>query len=210
MNAVTTYQLIGDHAGVSRLAARLGELADKFNLPPQRSAAAFMAAWNSASLGDPRGLQVMEDEFARVSVMGPLPPYYSGLLASIRLQQGEVERALEPLDAVLRSIKEPGVGFFVPEIHRLRGECLLRLDPANFDEAQRELRAAIATAKQQQARMFELRAAISLLRVWAAQGAHEKAIAALTDIVGSFGAEDGPAELTLGRQLLADPAGDAG
>jgi class 3 adenylate cyclase/predicted ATPase len=210
MNAVTTYQLIGDHAGVSRLAARLGELADKFNLPPQRSAAAFMAAWNSASLGDPRGLQVMEDEFARVSVMGPLPPYYSGLLASIRLQQGEVERALEPLDAVLRSIKEPGVGFFVPEIHRLRGECLLRLDPANFDEAQRELRAAIATAKQQQARMFELRAAISLLRVWAARGAHEKAIAALTDIVGSFGAEDGPAELTLGRQLLADPAGDAG
>ena len=45
----------------------------------------------------------MESEFARVSMMGPLPPFYAGLLASVRLEAGQVARALEPLDVILRN-----------------------------------------------------------------------------------------------------------
>jgi hypothetical protein len=51
---------------------------------------------------------------------------------------------------------------FLPEIHRLRAECLLRFDPPNFDEALREFEVAIAAAKQQQSRAFELQAAMGL------------------------------------------------
>jgi class 3 adenylate cyclase/tetratricopeptide (TPR) repeat protein len=204
MNAMTAFQIIGDHGAVSRLAQRMLEVADKFNLPPQRSIATFKSGWIRACEGDlAGGLQVMEAEFPRVSIMGPLPPFYAGLLASVRLETGQVARALEPLDMILRTIKEPGVGFFLPEIQRLRAECLLRLDSANFDEAVGELEAAIVTAKQQQARVFWLRAAIGLSRVWASRGAPEKGIAQLREVVRAFSGDDEPRELAAAREILS-------
>jgi predicted ATPase len=204
MNAMTAYQIIGDRAVVRRLAARMTEIADKFNLPPQRSIATFMIGWLNACEGDlAGGLRVMESEFARVSMMGPLPPFYAGLLASVRLDDGQVERAFEPLDAILRTVKEPGVGFFLPEIYRLRAECLLRLVPEKFDDAAAVFETAIATAKQQQARTFELRAAIGLAQAWAVKGAPHKGSAPLGDIIGAFSEDGGPSELALGRQLLS-------
>jgi class 3 adenylate cyclase/tetratricopeptide (TPR) repeat protein len=205
MNAMTGYEIIGDRAAVSRLAERMIEVADKFNLPPQRSIATFMSGWITACGGNlTEGLQIMDSEFARVSMMGPLPPFYAGLLASVRLEAGQVARALEPLDMILRTIKEPGVGFFLPEIQRLRAECLLRHDPSQFDEAIREFEAAIATAKQQQARVFWLRAAIGLSRAWAAKGAPEEGIAQLQEVVCAFSGDDGPRELAIARQILSD------
>jgi predicted ATPase len=180
------------------------EVADKFNLPPQRSVATFVSGWISASEGDlAGGLQIMEAEFPRVSVMGPNPPWYAGMMSNIRLQDGQFARALEPLDAILKTIKEPGVGFFLPEVHRLRAECLLRMDPANFEVAIRELELAIATGKQQQARLFWLRAAISLSRVWTDKGMPEKGVAPLQEVVSVFSGDDNPPELATARQILA-------
>jgi predicted ATPase len=135
--------------------------------------------------------------------MGPTPPWYAGMMSNIRLQDGQFARALEPLDAILKTIKEPGVGFFLPEIHRLRAECLLRIDPSNFDVAIRELELAIATAKQQQARVFWLRAAISLARVWTDKGMQNKGVAQLQEVVSVFSGDDNPPELATARQILS-------
>ncbi len=115
MNAMTASQIIGDRAAVLRLAQRMLEVADKFNLPPQRSIATFMSGWATACGDDlDGGLQVMEEEFPRVSVMGPLPPFYASLLADVRLKAGQAARALEPLEMMLKTVKEPGVGVFLP------------------------------------------------------------------------------------------------
>jgi predicted ATPase len=205
MNAMTGYEIIGDRTAVARLAQRMIEVADKFNLPPQRSIATFMSGWVTACGGSlTEGLQIMDSEFARVSMMGPLPPFYAGLLAIVRLEAGQVARALEPLDMILRTIKEPGVGFFLPELYRLRAECLLRHDPSQFDEAIREFEAAIATAKQQQARVFWLRAAIGLSRSWAAKAMQKKGADPLQEAIAAFGSgDDEPAELAIARQILA-------
>jgi class 3 adenylate cyclase len=208
MNAMTAYQIIGDRGAVSRLAQRMIELADQFNLPPQRSIATFISGWIDACGADRAGgLKVMESEFARASSTGPMPPFYAALISNIRLLDGQIARALEPLDAILRTIKEPGVGFFLPEIYRLRAECLLRLDPENFDEAVREFETAIATAKQQQARLFWLRAATDLSRASAAKGLHEKCIAPLHEAVSAFSGDDHPVELATARQILSGRSG---
>jgi predicted ATPase len=203
MNAMTGYEIIGNRAAVAQLAQRMIEVADKFNLPPQRSIATFMSGWITACGGNlTDGLQIMDSEFARVSIMGPLPPFYAGLLAIARLEAGQVAQALEPLDMILRTIKEPGVGFFLPEIYRLRAECLLRLEPANFEEAVREFEAAIATAKQQQARIFWLRAAIGLSRACSANGS-KNGIGQLHEAAAAFSGDDNPVELATARQLLS-------
>jgi class 3 adenylate cyclase/tetratricopeptide (TPR) repeat protein len=204
MNAMSGYLMLGDQATVSRLAQRMFEVADKFNLPPQRSVATFVSGWIRAVEGDlAGGLQIMETEFPRVSVMGPNPPFYAGLMSNIRLQDGQLARALEPLDAILKTIREPGVGFFLPEVHRLRAECLLLMDPTNFEVAIRELELAIATGKQQQARLFWLRAAISLSRVWTDKGMPEKGVAPLREAIAVFSGDDNPLELTTARQILS-------
>jgi len=204
MNATQTYQLIGDRVVVLQLTSALTEVADKFNLPPQRSIAAFFSAWARAcGDGVTEGLQAMEAEFARVSTMGPLPQFYAGLLAGVRLEAGLAARALEPLDAFLSTVKEPGVGFYLPEIHRLHGECLLRLDSPRFDEAVRDLETAITAAKQQQAHMFQLRAAISLARAWDAMGAVQKGAAPLREAVSAFSTDDVVSELETAHQFLA-------
>jgi class 3 adenylate cyclase/tetratricopeptide (TPR) repeat protein len=197
MNAMTAYQIVGDRAAVGRLSERVIGLADQFNLPPQKAIATFMSAWVRAVEGDVTGgLQVMEQEFPRVSMMGPLPSFYTALLASIRMANGDAAGALEPLEAILGAVKEPGVGVFIPEIHRLRGECLLRLRPANLDEAMRELQTAVATAGQQQARALQLRAAISLAR------ASEIGASPLREFVGTFSGDDVPPELAVALELL--------
>jgi class 3 adenylate cyclase len=207
MNAMTGYEIIGDRAAVARLARRMIEVSDKFNLPPQRSIGTFMSGWITASGGNlTEGLRIMDSEFARVSIMGPLPPFYAGLLAIARLEAGQVTQALEPLDMILRTIKEPGVGFFLPEINRLRAECLLRLEPTNFEEAVREFEAAIAISKQQQARVFWLRAAIGLSRACSAHGS-KNGIGQLHEAVAAFSRNDDPVELATARQILSGLSG---
>ncbi len=207
MNAMMAYQIIGDRSAVLRLAQRTIQLADKVNLPPQRAIATFLSGWAS-TCGDGLvgGLQVMESEFVRVSIMGHHPPYYAGLLASVRLEAGQAARALELVDTILNTVKEPGVGFYLPELQRLRGECLLLLNPPDFDEAVREFEAAIATARLQNARAFQLRAAIGLARAWAATGALDKGIAPLHEAMGAFDANDDAPELATARQILSGHA----
>jgi tetratricopeptide (TPR) repeat protein len=203
MNALTTYQMIGDRSAVTRLASQMTELADRFDLPSQRSIARFMSAWARACGNElESGLQAMESEFPRVSATGPIPVYYTGLLAGVRLEAGQPRPALELLDGVLKTESEPGVGLYVPEIHRLRGECLLRLAPGDL-AAVRELEAAIAAAKQQQAHAFRLAAAVSLARAWAVAGRPEHGIAHLQEAVGVFDKSDGPAQLAPARAMLS-------
>ena len=146
---------------------------------------------------------LMETEFPRVSGMGPNPPFYAGMMSNILLQDGQLARALEPLDAILKTIREPGVGFFLPEIHRLHAECLLQMDPSNFEGTTRELELAIAIAKQQQARLFWLRAAISLSRVWTDKGMQGNGVAPLREAIAVFSGDDNPAELAVATQILA-------
>ena len=135
--------------------------------------------------------------------MGPMPVYYTGLLAGVRLEAGQAAPAHELLDGVLTTVKEPGVGFYLPQIHRLRGECLLRLDQSNFDDAVREFEAAIAAAKLQQAHAFQLTAAIDLSRAWSSVDQPEKGAMPLREAVDMFTDDDVPVQLATARQILS-------
>ncbi|MBM4263804.1 MAG: hypothetical protein FJ145_20585 [Deltaproteobacteria bacterium] len=203
-NALTVYQMIDDRAAVIRQAPQVIELADKFDLPGPRSLARFFAAWARACGGElDAGLQAMEAEFPRVSAIGPMPVLYAGVLAGVRLEAEQAARALELLDGVLLTVKEPGVGLYLPEIHRLRGECSLRVAQPNFDEAVRDFEAAIETAKLQQARGFQLLAAISLAHAWSSVGRSEKGAMPLREAVSAFTDNDAPAQLETARRILA-------
>lgn len=204
MNALHMYQVIGERKEISRLGRQMIEIADKFNLPVHRSIANFFSGWANAAGGEfDDALRAMESEFARLSATAPLPQYYATLLAGIRLENGNAVQALELLDRTLNTLREPGIGFYVPEMHRLRGECLLRLGSERFDEAIGEFETSIGIAAPQQAHAFELRAAIALARAWAAAGQPSRGTQPLQKAVAAFSGDDGGAELASARQILA-------
>ena len=85
--------------------------------------------------------------------------------ADILLAAGRAADGLAHLDRAIAAIDEPGVGFYLPEIYRLRGECLLALDRANKDEARQAFATARDIARRQGAVIFERRAEASLSEV---------------------------------------------
>src|SRR5262249_49574740 len=97
--------------------------------------------------------------------------YYLALLADARARCGWADDALAALDEADRVGRVTGERLSEPEVHRLRGELLA--DRAT-GPAEESLRAAVAVARDQQARSLELRAAIGLGRVLARWGRGEE------------------------------------
>jgi tetratricopeptide (TPR) repeat protein len=101
-------------------------------------------------------------QIGNATAVGPLPQYYLGLAAEVLLAAGRPADGLAHLDRAIAGIDEPGIGFYLPEIYRLRGECLLALSRDNKDEARSAFVAARDIANRQGAVIFERRAEASL------------------------------------------------
>ena len=97
--------------------------------------------------------------------MGSWPVLYTGLLAERRIEAGQAAQALQLLDDTLASVNEPGVGVYMPEIHRLRGRALMQIDPRNLEDAENEYKSAIRFARKQHASAFHLQAAVDRARM---------------------------------------------
>ena len=81
------------------------------------------------------------------------------------LAAGRPADAHAHLDRAIAAVDEPGVSFYLPEIYRLRGECLLALDRDSRDEARQTFTIACDIASRQGAIIFERRAEASLAEV---------------------------------------------
>lgn len=96
------------------------------------------------------------------------------------------ERAAdEGLTTVQEGLARPQRSVYA-EFHRLRGELMLIKDPRNEDQAERSFREAIAIAREQAARLYELRATTSLARLLRDTGRRDEARAMLAEIYNWF------------------------
>ena len=154
-NIAIGHQLAGDRDAVYAAASRAAALAQKFGLTQWRANSLLQTAWATAvgaGIADAAGL--VDAEIASATASGPLPQYFIGLAAEVLLGAGRAADALAHLDRAIAGIDEPGVGFYVPEIYRLRGECLLALDRNNNNEARQAFVAARDIADRQGAVIF--------------------------------------------------------
>jgi predicted ATPase len=88
------------------------------------------------------------------------------------------------------------------EIHRLKGELLLKQDDSNATEAHGCFQRVIEIARKQSAKLLELRAVTSLARLHAKQGHREQARAMLAEIYGWFTEGFDTADLKDAKALL--------
>ena len=93
-------------------------------------------------------------------------PFFEAVLAEGEAETGKTNSALARLDREIAEIDQTGERWCEAELHRIRGEILLKRDPANTAPAEEAFLTAIAIARQQKARSFELRAALSLAKLY--------------------------------------------
>jgi class 3 adenylate cyclase/tetratricopeptide (TPR) repeat protein/energy-coupling factor transporter ATP-binding protein EcfA2 len=156
-------QLMGDRDATFAAADRAVGLAQKFGLLPWRAGSLLLIAWATAvGAGVADAARLVDAEIGNATATGPLPQYFMGLAAEVLLAAGRSADALTHLDRAIAAVEEPRVGFYLPELHRLRGECLLSLNRGNRTEAQRALLTARDDARRQGATLFEWRAAARL------------------------------------------------
>jgi predicted ATPase len=139
-------------------------------------------------------------------------PHFLTLLAEASGLLGQPEGGLVALEEALTLIEKTGERYYEAELHRQRGELLLLCEAqshqAQSSQAQHDAEAcfqqAIDIARHQQAKSFELRAAMSLARLWQRQGKRQEAYDLLAPIYGWFTEGFDTADLQEARTLLEE------
>jgi predicted ATPase len=125
------------------------------------------------------GLAAYRATGAEVSV-----PYYIALLAKACAIAGRDEEAAPLLDDALQTVETTGERWFAAELHRHKGQLLLR--QGHSKAAERLYCEALSIAKEQVAKLWELRAAMSLARLRRDQGRPTEARDLVAPVYGWF------------------------
>ncbi len=134
-------------------------------------------------------------------------PYVLCLLAEAFMETGRLGEGLGALAQALAAANEHEERFYEAEIHRLKGELLLRQDHSKIAEAQSCFQRAIEIARNQSAKSLELRATMSLARLLAKQDHRDEARAMLSKIYIWFTEGFDTADLKDAKTLLDELAG---
>jgi predicted ATPase len=131
-------------------------------------------------------------------------PYHLALLAEALVRAGRVEEGLGALTEALALVHRTGEGFHGAELQRLRGEFLLRQGAAEgaCREAEACFLRALTIARRQQAKSLELRAAMSLARLYQEQGRAAEARPMLVECYNWFTEGFNTPDLQVAKALL--------
>ncbi|NIO71040.1 MAG: AAA family ATPase [Anaerolineae bacterium] len=139
------------------------------------------------------GMAQMREGMAALQSVG-VRWYLSGTLCSLAEAQakaGHPEEGLTTLAEALALVEQTDERHWEAELYRLKGELLLTQGDeaeaeASFHQAESCFQHAIEVARRQQAKSWELRATVSLARLWQEQGKREEARQMLAEIYGWF------------------------
>ena len=174
---------------VRRRADELVSLSEVQGFPYWLAAGKLLRGWAITEEGHPEtGLAVMRDGLVgwRTTEAGLYMPYNLALLAEAHATAGQPSEALSFVAEALAWSQRTGERWFEAEQHRLKGELLRSPYDGNEDEAGSCLQKALNIARAQSARSWELRAAMSLARLWRDQGRRDEASSLLAPIYGWF------------------------
>jgi predicted ATPase len=185
----------------------LAEIVSRYDLPaPWAGFAVFVQGWAKSSggadasrLAEMRRGVAIEREQGRIWFL----PSFEAALAEAEASAGDIAAGLKRLDDALAELERTEQRWHEAEMHRIRGEILLKRDPADIAAAEQSLQAAIAIAQSQKARSFELRAALSLAKLCHAANRDADAHAVLAPAVEDFLPTQQFPELAEAQTLLA-------
>ena len=196
----------GDCTRAAPNAVELSRLVREHDLPMFRAYGVFLEGWASAASGEiGRGLSDMRRGVELLREQNVL--WFDGLLkialAGAEAKAGDPAHAITILDVELAMCDRTGYRAFEAELHRVRGEILLKQNPANSASAEEALLTAIAVAKQQGTRSFELRAALALAKLYQSTARLTEAHAVLAPALDDFAPTPEMPEIAEAKAVLA-------
>jgi predicted ATPase len=131
-------------------------------------------------------------------------PHLLALLAEAYGKGGQADEGLCVLAEAGATVEKTGERFYEAELYRLKGELLLAQEGKGqkWGEAEESFWHALAVARRQQAKSLELRAAMSLSRLWQRQGKQDEARQLLAEVYGWFTEGFETADLREARRCL--------
>jgi predicted ATPase len=148
-----------------------------------------LQGWADAQRGEAAtGIARIRDGLAAYEATGDrsATPLLLTLLAEALALAGKIEEALAALDDALAKVAVSGAKGWDAEIYRLRGEIVGRLPYPDPAKAEDSFCTALAIAREQGTRGYELRAAMSLARLWREQGRRADARDLLAPLYSAF------------------------
>jgi predicted ATPase len=186
-------------------AAAVAWQADEHGLPYYAAVATLMRGWALAMQDqEEEGIALIRQGLESSLAIGTRQQhgYFLALLAEALNQAGRVEEGLDALEEAMEVAQQTNEPFYEAELYRLRGDALVKAGAVSPSEAESCFHRAIEIAKQQKAKSFELRAVMSLARLWRQQDKREEASAVLADIYDWFTEGFDTADLRDARALL--------
>jgi class 3 adenylate cyclase/predicted ATPase len=113
-------------------------------------------------------------------------PFYLSHLAMAYAELGQLDDAWRCVDDAIETIERSKEKWCEAEVHRIAGEIALKSREPELAKAEAYFERALAVARQQQTKSWELRAAMSMARLWRDQGKRHEARDLLAPVYGWF------------------------
>jgi predicted ATPase len=195
--------LLGDNAGLGERAGQLIAMSTEQSFAYWRALGMVYGGWVRVKDGDvEEGLCLIRSGLTAYRATGAAAwvPFHLGLLARACEIAGQVGKAVTLLDDALQTLERTEERLFAAELYRHKGQLMLQ---QGHSKATEELyRKALSIAKEQEAKLWELRAAMSLARLWRDQGKRAEARDLLAPVYGWFTEGVGTPDLKEAKALL--------
>jgi predicted ATPase len=173
--------------------------------------ATILRGWALAAAGQlEEGIGRMQEGLAKAwaAATEVCAPYWLALLAETYGKRGQSEEGLATLAEALAMVRRTGEQWYEAELYRLTGTLTLQSpvpgSTSHVEEAEACFLKAIEIARRQQAKSLELRAVMSVSRLWQQQGKREEARELLAELYGWFTEGFDTKDLQEAKELLEE------
>jgi predicted ATPase len=199
--------LTGDDAALDRQSAELTAAAVEQGFPLYHAQGTIFRGWAKVRHGNiSEGIDLLHRGLSAYRATGSevWMPQYRAFLATASEMAGQIDEAAALWDDALHNVERTGERWFEAELNRRKGELLLRQQL--WDLAEGLFGKALRIAQEQQAKLWELRAAVSLARLHRDKGRHANARAVLAPVYRWFTEGFDMADLKEAKALLDELA----
>jgi len=173
-----THMLCGNYVAADALADELVVLADEKGVPLRKAEATIRRGCVFALTGRAAdAVQMISSGVTAWRSTGSTvwTPLYMSFLANAFARLGKFDDAWRCIGEAMTAAETTKERWFEADIHRMAGEIALLSGEPDAAKAEGYFERALAVARQQQAKSFELRAAMSMARLWCGRGRRNEA-----------------------------------
>jgi DNA-binding winged helix-turn-helix (wHTH) protein/tetratricopeptide (TPR) repeat protein len=201
--ACTLYAFMNDPSAAAERAREAVAVAEEHGYRQWSAMGRIIASW-AAAVAQPTADALADvitriDEYTRMGILSQLSAFLC-LAASAHLRTGKKQAGMQLLARAEAHMCDTGERWYEAELHRLRGELVQARDPR---KAEASFQHAIGVARAQGAKLWELRASVSLATLWRQEKKRDAARQLFEPIFSAFAAEPDAPDLYAARALQA-------